>query len=358
VSQSDKTPLFVADLYGELQLAEPQKQTPLVSYLPGLVLVGVVALAATWLSEHYGPPAILMGLLLGLALNFVNSHKSLSSGLNFSSQTLLRIGIVLIGLRITLNEISDLGLTPFLALIGIMAAVIGSGLLAAKLFKQDILFGLVAGGATAICGVSAALAIWGIVGEERVDQARFTIVLLGTTLASAFAMTFYPSIAGFLQLSDQQAGFLIGASIHDVAQAIGGGFSYSAHAGEVATVVKLSRVTLLAPILIVVSLTLQGSTDGQAASAQKTITLKQVLPWFILGFLGLVLCNTFLPLPAPLTQIAGKITSALLLCAVIAAAIKSNMAGLLAHGLRSFGPVIVTTLTAFALALMATKVLL
>lgn len=358
VARQDETPLFVADLYGELQLAEPDRQTRFVSYLPGLLLVAVVALAATWLSEHYGPPAILMGLLLGLALNFVNTHKSLSAGLHFSSQTLLRIGIVLIGLRITLNEISDLGLMPFLALIAIMAAVIASGLLATKLFKQDLLFGLVAGGATAICGVSAALALWSIVGEERVDQARFTIVLLGTTLASAFAMTFYPSIAGVLHLSDQQAGFLIGASVHDVAQAIGGGFSYSANAGEVATVVKLSRVTLLAPILILVSLALRKSAKPRAGERPQPIRLKQMLPWFILGFLLLVLCNTFVSLPAPLIQAAGKITSALLLCAVIAAAIKSNMAGLLAHGLRSFGPVIITTMTAFALALIAAKTIL
>lgn len=345
---------YMADLYGELQLGQPAEKRTLLSYLPGLALVAVAALAALWLSEHYGPPAILMGLLIGLALNFVSADKRLSAGLDLSSQTLLRIGIVLIGLRITFAEISALGVYPFLALIAIMAAVILAGLIAAKIFKQDILFGLLAGGATAICGASAALALWSIIGEKRVSQERFTIVLLGTTIASACAMTFYPAIAGFLGLSDTQAGFLIGASIHDVAQAIGGGFSYSAQAGEVATVVKLSRVALLVPVLLIVSLAL--SKSGNSDGGQR-FSLRQGLPWFIIGFVILVSVNSMVAMPAVITETGAQAASILLLFAVIAAAIKSNLGGLLAHGFQCFGPVIMTTLTAFVLSLLAVQML-
>lgn len=357
MSNLDREVPLAADLYGELQLVESTQKLTLTSYLPGLSLVGVVALAALWLSEYYGPPAILMGLLLGFALNFLNADKRLSAGLDFSSRTLLRIGIVLIGMRITFGEISSLGYMPFIALIGIMAAVIMTGMLAAKLFKQDIMFGLLAGGATAICGASAALALWSIIGEERIDQSRFTIVLLGTTLASAFAMTFYPAIAGFLELSDAQAGFLIGASIHDVAQAIGGGFSFSTQAGEVATVVKLSRVTLLAPVLIIVAMMLRNLDVKGTAPSQRKIGLKQALPWFITGFIVLMAINSIVSIPTPLVDIGNNIASTLLLFAVIAASIKSNMTGLLSHGLRSFGPVIMTTFVAFALSLFAANLL-
>lgn len=345
---------YMADLYGELQLGQPAEKRTFLSYFPGLAVVAVAALAALWLSEHYGPPAILMGLLIGLALNFVSADKRLSAGLDLSSQTLLRIGIVLIGLRITFADISALGVYPFLALAAIMAAVIVAGLIAAKIFKQDILFGLLAGGATAICGASAALALWSIIGEKRVSQERFTIVLLGTTIASACAMTFYPAIAGFLGLSDTQAGFLIGASIHDVAQAIGGGFSYSAQAGEVATVVKLSRVALLVPVLLIVSLVL--SKSGNADGGQR-FSLRQGLPWFIIGFVILVSVNSMVAIPAVITETGAQAASILLLFAVIAAAIKSNLGGLLAHGFQCFGPVIMTTLTAFVLSLLAVQML-
>ena len=124
----------------------------------------------------------------------------------------------------------------------------------ARLFAQDRHAALLAGGATAICGASAALALYSLIGDKRVDQARFTLTLVGITVASALAMTLYPVLAAQLGLSDAQAGFLIGASIHDVAQAIGGGFSFSPAAGEVATIVKLTRVALLAPMLMLLSL--------------------------------------------------------------------------------------------------------
>lgn len=343
---------MVADLFGELQLAEPDQKKSIFSYFPGLGFVIVVALASLWLSEHYGAPAILMGLLIGLAMNFVNKDQRLATGLNFASQTLLRWGIVLIGTQITFSQIAGLGLTPFLVLVGIMAVVIFSGVLTAKFLGQDIHFGLLAGGATAICGASAALAIWGLIGTRKVNQSQFTIVLLGITIASAFAMTFYPTIAGVLGLSDTQAGFLIGASIHDVAQSIGGGFSFSTEAGEVATIVKLSRVTLLAPVLILVALMLGISKDADRNSSNK-LGLRNSVPWFVIGFILLAGINSYHPFPEHLSQWADQSARMLLLMAVIAAAVKSNISGLLSHGLRRFAPVIATTLVSFALALLA-----
>lgn len=351
MSGPDRKMPIAADLFGELQLAEPVQNKSILSYFPGLILVLVVALASLWLSENYGPPAILMGLLIGLALNFVSSDERLSSGLNFSSQTLLRIGIVFIGLRITAAEITNLGALPFVALTIIMISVIAMGIFIAKLFKQDVMFGLLAGGATAICGASAALALWSIIGRDRIDQSRFTIVLLGITVASAIAMTFYPMIARSIGLSDAQAGFLIGASIHDVAQAIGGGFSFSPEAGEIAAVVKLSRVTLLAPVLIIVALLLRKYDASSTRGAGPKIGLRQGLPWFIVGFAFLVILGSLVPIPEAIVQAGSDISGHLLLMAVIAAAIKSNMAGLLQHGWRSFLPVIATTLTAFMLSM-------
>src|SRR3546814_10423442 len=95
-------------------------------------------------------------------------------------------------------------------------------------------------------------------------------------------MTLYPVLAAQMGLSDTQAGFLIGASVHDVAQAIGGGFSFSQKAGEVATIVKLTRVALLAPMLMLVALWL-----GRGGAAQATRRIPLRLPWFLTGFLAL-----------------------------------------------------------------------
>lgn len=343
-----------ADLYGELIIAEAERPKTIRDVLPGLALATIAALAAAWLSEHYGAPLILMGLLIGLGLNFVNSDLRLSPGLTFGSQTLLRIGIVLIGAQVTLMQFGELGLPAFAALLVIMAGVIIVGILAAKLLKQDALYGLLAGGATAICGASAALALWSLIGEKRIDQARFTLVLVGIFVMSALALTFYPVIAAALDLSDRQAGFLIGASIHDVAQAIGGGFSYSDAAGEVATIVKLTRVALLAPLVAIFALWLRRKNlvDGGAAAKAPRFGL----PWFILGFLALVVINSVMTVPAPITAGTKEMSTWLLLISVIATAMKSNMASLLTQGWGSFGPVLAATAAAFLLALGAVMI--
>ncbi|MGK2912087.1 MAG: YeiH family protein [Sphingobium sp.] len=351
MTAQDRNTVMAADLYGDLLMETPQPQRRWQERVPGMAMAIVASLAAAWLSEHYGAPIILMGLLIGLSLSFVSAEPRLAPGLTFASHTLLRIGIVLVGTQITFAQIGSLGIGAFAALVAIMAVVMLTGIVVARLFKQDVMFGLLAGGATAICGASAALALWSLIGEKRIDQARFTIVLVGISVASALAMSFYPPIAEYLGLTDQQAGFLIGASIHDVAQAIGGGFSFSRTAGEVATVVKLTRVTLLAPVLAVVAFALrnQGAIDGVARRVQ--------IPWFVLGFLVLVGVNTAVPLPPQVADGAHVASKALLLVSVTATAMKSQMAVLLTQGWRSFAPVIAATLVSFALSLAAALIL-
>ncbi|MDZ3831981.1 MAG: putative sulfate exporter family transporter [Sphingopyxis sp.] len=342
---------MAADLYGELQLeARPPTRRRWRDYLPGVLVTAIAALAAAWLSDHYAAPIVLMGLLIGLALSFLSQDKRTHAGLDLLSQTALRIGIVLVGARITAAQFVELGPLPFALLLLIMLAVIVVTVASARLFAQDRHAALLAGGATAICGASAALALYSLIGEKRVDQARFTLTLVGITVASALAMTLYPVLAREFGLSDAQAGFLIGASIHDVAQAIGGGFSYSANAGEIATIVKLTRVALLAPMLMLVALWLgrgSGRPDGEA----RRIPLR--LPWFIMGFLAIAAVNSLFAFPDALQKGAGSAAQGLLLLAIVATAMKARLALLLDQGWRCFVPIIIATGTSFLLSLAA-----
>jgi uncharacterized integral membrane protein (TIGR00698 family) len=353
VKASDYDWPMAADLYGEMQLEAnpPAKHRPR-DYLHGVLVTAIAALAAAWLADHYAVPLVLMGLLIGLALSFLSQDKRTHAGLDLMSQTALRIGIVLVGARITAEQLVDLGPLPFALLAAIMVAVIAITVATARLFRQDRHAALLAGGATAICGASAALALYSLIGDKRVDQARFTLTLVGITVASALAMTLYPVLAAQLGLSDAQAGFLIGASIHDVAQAIGGGFSFSAPAGEVATIVKLTRVALLAPMLMLVGLWLARSDDNPGKTR---IPLR--LPWFILGFLGVAAINSLVALPQPVTAGAATAAQALLLLAIVATAMKARLHLLLDQGWRSFAPIIVATVTSFLLSLGAALLL-
>ncbi|MDK2762146.1 MAG: putative sulfate exporter family transporter [Sphingopyxis sp.] len=336
------------DLFGELHLAQVAEGTaPKGSLFPGLAACAAASAAAAWLSDHYGFPIILLGLLVGLALNFISANEATHRGLDFASRTFLRIGIVVLGLQVTFLQIAVLGPVPFVALVVIMALTIGAGFLGARLAGQSPYAGLLAGGATAICGASAALALYGLIGRQRLSQAQFALTLVGISLASALAMTIYPLLASQFGLTDGQAGFLIGASIHDVAQAIGGGYAFSDPAGASATIVKLARVALLAPVVALVGMMLK-TPDG----TDTRIWRRLALPWFIVAFFAMVLLNSLLPMPTSIRDAALTASKALLLLAVTATAMRTRLDLLLEMGWRATIPVLLASVTSFAASLL------
>ena len=349
---------YGGDLFGEMYLAELTSATQapensakgiFARYLPGLVLAAVAAGSAAWLAEHYGFPIILLGLLIGLALNFIAREEATQLGLDFASRTCLRWGIVTLGFQVTLAQMLELGPWPFVALLVIMSLTFAAGVGGAAVSGQSRYAGILAGGATAICGASAALALYGIIGRDRLSQAQFALTLVGISLSSALAMSLYPAIAGEFRLSDSQAGFLIGASVHDVAQAIGGGFTYSDAAGAEATIIKLSRVALLGPAMVLVALWIGNSNSD----APRPIWRRLTLPWFIVVFIVLVGVNSTGLTPPQLQAPMMVASKALLLFAVTATAMRSDMALIIGLGWRAATPILTATVTSFVAAAIA-----
>ncbi|WP_184080222.1 YeiH family protein [Sphingobium subterraneum] len=332
---------MAADLYGDVPAAEPRRWRATV---PGLTVVALGTLAAGFISDHYGAPLTLMALLLGLALNFLSSDARLEAGLVFASRTLLRWGIVLVGARVTLGQVADLGPEALLCIVAIVAVTIGTGLLAARLMGFDSAFGVLAGGAVAICGASAAMALSTTLGEKRVSEAQLTLVLIGIAAMSASAQVLYPIIAHLLMLSDLSAGFLMGASIHDVAQSIGAGYSFSEGAGQTSAIVKLTRVALLAPVLAIVAFVLTGRSAGAGRIG---------VPWFVVGFFLLAGVNSCGVLPALVSTVSVKAATALLAAAVTATAIRSPLPQLLEAGRKPLIVIGAATVVAFLLSLAA-----
>jgi uncharacterized integral membrane protein (TIGR00698 family) len=332
---------MAADLYGDI---EPSPSASWRGYAPGLVVVGAGTLSAGFISDHYGVPLTLMALLIGLALNFLNADQRLHAGLALASRALLRWGIVLVGVRITFGQIAALGPVALVAVVVIVALVMGTGVLAARRLGFDSAFGVLAGGAVAICGASAALALATTLGERRVSQGRLTLVLVGISAMSALALVFYPLLAYAARLGDVQAGFMLGASIHDVAQALGAGYAYSNGAGEIATIVKLTRVALLAPVLAIVALffPLQaGRAKGPG------------VPWFVVGFFLMAGVNSLGMVPLVVATGAERVAAAMLAGAVTATAIRSPMRQLMDGGARPLIIIAGATFAALVLALCA-----
>ncbi|MBP2278745.1 YeiH family protein [Sphingomonas sp. PL20] len=334
------TASMAADLYGDVP---PLRRETWRESIPGLVIVGLGTLAAGFISDHYGAPLTLMALLLGLALNFLSSDRRLAAGLGFASRSLLRWGIVLVGARVTVTQIIGLGPVALLSVLAIVAATIGVGIIAARKFGFDTSFGILAGGSVAICGASAAMALATTLGSRRVSEAQLTLVLVGISAMSAAAMVLYPIAAHALSMSNLSAGFVLGASIHDVAQALGAGYAYSDAAGQIAAIVKLTRVALLAPVLAIIAFFL----PGQGSKAKGI-----ALPWFIVGFFVLAGINSIGWIPAFAATGSAKIATALLAAAVTATAIKSPLPKLLEAGPRPLMVLAAATIAAFALALL------
>jgi len=330
-----------ADLYCDVP---PLKRSRGRDFAPGLVIVTLGTLAAGFMADHYGAPLTLMALLLGLSLNFLSNDRRLQPGLNFAARSLLRWGIVLAGTRVTMGEIAGLGPVALISIAAIVALTIAAGVLAARLAGYDTPFGILAGGSVAICGGSAAMALATTLGPRRVNDAQLTLVLVGISAMSAGAMVLYPIAAHLLHLPDIKAGFLLGASIHDVAQALGAGYAYSDGAGQIAAIVKLTRVALLAPALAVVAwIVRRGGETGGGTS----------FPWFVAGFFLLAAVNSTGIIPAAISALSAKTASALLAAAVTATAIRSPLPQLMEAGIKPLMVIIAATVVVFSLSMAA-----
>ena len=187
--------------------------------------------------------------------------------------------------------------------------------------------GLLSGGSVAICGVSAALAISAVLPQTKENQ-RFTLLaVVSVTVLSTITMVTHPLLIQWLEIAQGPAGVFIGGSIHDVAQVVAAGMIIGPQAGDVATVVKLFRVMLLVPVVMVISFMYQ----HQRAFDEQDVTMP-LIPGFLLAFLVLMLLATSLPLPAELVQWTTNLSRICLVVAIAAAGIKTSIEEILKMG--------------------------
>ena len=165
------------------------------SLLPGLSVAVLVAMAAQFLSEHYGALAMLMAILIGLAFHFLSDDPRTAAGLAFSSKSVLRLGVALLGLRISFDTAAALGPAPLVIVVAGVVVTIFFGLGLARLMRQSRAFGFLTGGSVAICGASAAMAIAAILPPSAERERNLSFTVISVTLMSTVAMVLYPILA-------------------------------------------------------------------------------------------------------------------------------------------------------------------
>ena len=295
---------------------------------PGVLASAVVAAAATFLSQHYGAPVMLFALILGMAMNFLSDGGKCSPGIEFTARQVLRWGVALLGLRITVGQIAELGWHPVLLVVASVVITIGVSMLAARLLGFQGLFGLLTGGATAICGASAALALAAALPSHPQKERATLFTVVGVSALSTLAMIAYPMLAHWLGLDDRAAGVFLGATIHDVAQVVGAGYGMSKETGDTATFVKLMRVAMLLPVIVFAVMCTRARGKGAGGPRPP------LLPWFAVAFAALVAVNSTGWIAPSLGALGGDVSRWCLVAAIAAIGMKTQLRDLATVGFK------------------------
>lgn len=304
---------------------------------PGVLVAAVLALAAGWIAGGLGDPlarnpvlvAMVLGLLLGQALG---CPDALRPGLDFTKRRLLRLGIVLLGLRITVALLSDLGLAPILvAAAELVTVLVAVRWVAVRLLRLEPDLALLVAVGAAVCGAAAILSVASMArGRER--HAGVAIALI--TMAGTVALLLYPLafLNGWLPGLDERGfGILVGASIFEQAQVYGASFAVSEGALNMATLVKLSKVVMLIPLLLVLGV-LQRRPERDGAGSRLPV------PWFVVGFLAVLAVNSAVSVHPQVRSVLLQFDQFLFLMVMVALGLTTPLKPLLgAGGLRLLG---------------------
>jgi len=252
--------------------------------------VTFVGFVIHWSFETISPlvAALVLGVLIG---NIISIPKVFVSGQKFAAKKVLRFGIVLLGTQLALKQVVDLGDRELIVVVGVVALTfLGTLWLGPRLGVSKSLSLLIATGFS-ICGASAVAAMEGVV---EADEEEVTYAIALVTLCGSLAIVLLPLLRNLIGLSDPQLfGSWVGASVHDVAQVIATSSTGGDPTVQAATVVKLSRVVLLAPLVACVSIWVRRSSSGLVAKAKKADkTRVSVVPLFVIGFLVMIAVRT------------------------------------------------------------------
>jgi uncharacterized integral membrane protein (TIGR00698 family) len=325
--------------------------------LNGILFVALFAAAVTSVASlptvaALGLSPLIVGIVAGAAYGNVlrdGMPASWAAGVNFSARKLLRIAVAFFGLRVSLQEIAQVGLPGLAESVLIVVSTLAVGTWAGmKLMKLDRDTALLTAAGSAICGAAAVLAFESTLQSKphKSAMAVGSVVLFGT-----LSMFLYPALmrAGWLHLDTVGAGLFFGGTIHEVAQVVGAASNVSPEATHIATIVKMTRVMLLVPVLLAVGLWVNRSAHGPAhqaghhrathdrshGGAHHPVPRKLAVPWFALGFLLCVGLNSVHVLPAPATHTLNLLDTFALTMAMTALGMETRVAQIREAGPRA-----------------------
>ena len=324
----------------------------IVSLLPGLALAGALAFAAIelgkigWLQAN-GISALTLAIVLGMLVGntaYPRFAEASASGVTFSKQNLLRVGIILYGLRLTFQDIGHVGLTGVVIDATVLCSTFAlSWLVGTRVFGLDRKTAMLIGAGSSICGAAAVMAAEPVVRgkAEQVTVAVSTVVVFGTLAIFLYPVMYHLNEQYHLiSMSPSAYGIFAGSTIHEVAQVVAAGNAISVDAGNTAVIAKMVRVMMLAPFLVVLSAYLSRSKEatetipGTAAHEAAQKPGRIVIPWFALGFVAVAGLNSLAILPKPVISAAIDLDTMMLAMAMAALGLTTQISAIRNAGIK------------------------
>lgn len=331
-----------------LAAAEEIARSRWVEFAIGAAACAAIAALAFGLTYLAAIPPVLTALAAGMVAHRWRVQESGAIGVDFCARTLLRIGVALIGVRLSLEQVAGLGLPVVLIATGSVLVTLVGGAAIGRVLGLSPARSVLSAGSVGICGASAALAISLVLPQTPERQRETIFTIAAVTTLSTIAMVAYPLLGHLLRFDDIQAGIFFGAAIHDVTQVIGAGALVSPEATTTATATKLIRIACLAPATVLIALWFaRGRKDASA------MAVPPILPGFLIGFVVLAaVANTGWIEEAVL----GFLSQAATFCLVAATAalgMKTSVGELASAGWRPLAAVTAQTVLIGLYALVA-----
>ncbi|QKY09350.1 YeiH family protein [Janthinobacterium lividum] len=313
--------------------------------LPGLLLSGVIAWGAIqlgqleWMQSH-GMSALTLAIMLGIVLGnsvYGRLAPTCGAGVAFSKQTLLRLGIILYGFRLTFQDIGQVGLAGIAIDALVLASMFGLAMfLGTKVFKLERNSAILIGAGSSICGAAAVMATEPVVKgrSEDVTVAVSTVVVFGTIAIFLYPLLYQLNQGWHVLAATPSAfGVYIGSTVHEVAQVVAAGKSIGQEAANAAVIAKMVRVMMLAPFLVILSAVLaRGKAKGGSGGHDKAAKL--AIPWFAFIFIGVVAFNSLGLLPAGTVATITELDTVLLAMAMAALGLTTHMSAIRRAGIK------------------------
>ncbi|WPC43784.1 YeiH family protein [Clostridium sp. JS66] len=297
--------------------------------LYGIILALIIAIPAWMIGNAFpiiGSPVL--GILFGMVLAFWKRPSYFNTGVTFTAKKLLQYSIILMGFGMNLFNVFKVGKQTILLMLFTLTAAFITAYIAGKLLKINGKTATLIGVGSSICGGSAIAATAPVINanEQEVAHSISTIFLF-----NAIAAFLFPFLGHLFNMSNQCFGLWAGTAVNDTSSVVAAGYSYSTAAGNLAVIVKLTRTLAIVPITLALAIY---TSKKEAKSKKGSYSISKIFPWFVLGFVAASVINTFIPVPAALTNFLSEAGKFVIVMAMVSVGLNTNIVELVKNGVR------------------------